>query len=94
MTGGGPQIGTQTLPLLIYKEAFGQLHLGRGAAIAILMLMIMTVMFLVYLWYVQPRREEGGAMTAVAVRIVGKAARVSLVWPASSPSPSPCCGPC
>lgn len=51
MTGGGPQIGTQTLPLLIYKEAFGQLHLGRGAAIAILMLLIMTVMFFVYLWY-------------------------------------------
>ncbi len=56
MTGGGPQIGTQTLPLLIYKEAFGQLHLGRGAAIAILMLVIMTVMFFVYLWYYQ--REE------------------------------------
>lgn len=56
MTGGGPQIGTQTLPLLIYKEAFGQLHLGRGAAIAILMLVIMTVMFFVYLWYHQ--RDE------------------------------------
>jgi multiple sugar transport system permease protein len=56
MTGGGPQIGTQTLPLLIYKEAFGQLHLGRGAAIAILMLLIMTVMFFVYLWYYQ--RDE------------------------------------
>lgn len=56
MTGGGPQIGTQTLPLLIYKEAFGQLHLGRGAAIAILMLVIMTVMFFVYLWYYQ--RDE------------------------------------
>jgi multiple sugar transport system permease protein len=56
MTGGGPQIGTQTLPLLIYKEAFGQLHLGRGAAIAILMLLIMTVMFSVYLWYYQ--RDE------------------------------------
>ena len=51
MTGGGPQIGTQTLPLLIYKEAFGQLNLGRGAAIAILMLLVMIVMFFVYLWH-------------------------------------------
>lgn len=49
MTGGGPQIGTQTLPLMIYKEAFGQLHLGRGAAIAVLMLLLMIVMFAVYL---------------------------------------------
>lgn len=48
LTGGGPQIGTQTLPLMIYKEAFGQLHLGRGAAIAILMLGLMVVMFLAY----------------------------------------------
>lgn len=48
LTGGGPQIGTQTLPLMIYKEAFGQLHLGRGAAIAILMLGLMIVMFLAY----------------------------------------------
>lgn len=56
LTGGGPQIGTQTLPLLIYKEAFGQLHLGRGAAIAILMLVIMVIMFAVYFWY--NRRQE------------------------------------
>lgn len=56
MTGGGPQISTQTLPLLIYKEAFGQLHLGRGAAAAILMLVIMTFMFAIYLW--QYNREQ------------------------------------
>ncbi len=50
LTQGGPQIGTQTLPLLIYKEAFGQLHLGRGAAVAILMLGIMVLMFALYIW--------------------------------------------
>jgi multiple sugar transport system permease protein len=60
MTGGGPQIGTQTLPLLIYKEAFGQLHLGRGAAIAVLMLLVMTVMFAVYLWYFRRMERRGG----------------------------------
>ena len=61
LTGGGPQIGTQTLPLLIYKEAFGQLHLGRGAAIAIVMLVIMTIMFAAYFWY-NSRLEKRGAV--------------------------------
>lgn len=55
LTGGGPQIGTQTLPLLIYKEAFGALHLGRGAAVAILMFAVLLVMFAIYLR--QYRRE-------------------------------------
>jgi multiple sugar transport system permease protein len=60
MTGGGPQIGTQTLPLLIYKEAFGQLHLGRGAAIAMLMLVVMTAMFFLYLWYYNRDAKRAG----------------------------------
>lgn len=55
-TGGGPQIGTQTLPLLIFKEAFGALKLGRGAAVAILMFFVMLAMFVVYLH--QRRREN------------------------------------
>lgn len=58
LTGGGPQIGTQTLPLLIYKEAFGQLHLGRGAAVAIVMFMVMMVMFAVYLWQYQREARD------------------------------------
>jgi multiple sugar transport system permease protein len=58
LTGGGPQIGTQTLPLLIYKEAFGLLHLGRGAAVAIVMFMIMMAMFAVYLWQYQREARE------------------------------------
>lgn len=59
LTGGGPQIGTQTLPLLIYKEAFGQLHLGRGAAIALLMLFVMCLMFALYFWYNQRQEKRG-----------------------------------
>lgn len=58
LTGGGPQIGTQTLPLLIFKEAFGQLHLGRGAAVAIVMFLVMIVMFAVYLWQYQREARE------------------------------------
>jgi multiple sugar transport system permease protein len=55
LTGGGPQISTQTLPLLIYKEAFGALHLGRGAAVSMLMFLVMLVLFMLYLR--QNRRE-------------------------------------
>jgi multiple sugar transport system permease protein len=55
LTGGGPQISTQTLPLLIYKEAFGGLHLGRGAAVSMLMFLVMLVLFMLYLR--QNRRE-------------------------------------
>jgi multiple sugar transport system permease protein len=55
LTGGGPQISTQTLPLLIYKEAFGALHLGRGAAVSMLMFLVMLVLFVLYLR--QHRRE-------------------------------------
>ncbi|SMF38908.1 carbohydrate ABC transporter membrane protein 1, CUT1 family [Tistlia consotensis] len=49
MTGGGPGIGTQTLPILVYREAFPQLHLGKGAAIAVVMLLVMLVFMLLYL---------------------------------------------
>lgn len=58
LTGGGPQIGTQTLPLLIYKDAFSLLHLGRGAAVSILMFAVMLVMFALYLHQHRRRARE------------------------------------
>ncbi len=48
MTGGGPAIGTQTLPIMVYKEAFPLLNLGRGAAVAVAMLVFMLAFFLFY----------------------------------------------
>jgi multiple sugar transport system permease protein len=48
MTGGGPRSSTETLPLLIYKEVFPKLSMGSGAAIAMVMLVIMVAFFWVY----------------------------------------------
>jgi len=48
MTGGGPRRGTETLPLLVYQQSFPELQAGRGAAVAVVMLLIMLVFFAVY----------------------------------------------
>jgi multiple sugar transport system permease protein len=48
LTGGGPGTGTQTLPLLVYREAFGLLNIGRGAAVAVIMLLFMLIFFFAY----------------------------------------------
>ena len=56
MTGGGPQVSTQTLPLLVYKEVFPKLNIGAGAAIAMLMLAVMLVFF--WICAAQYERQE------------------------------------
>lgn len=48
MTGGGPAGGTETLPILVYREAFQLLSFGRGAAVSVAMLVFMLLFFLVY----------------------------------------------
>jgi multiple sugar transport system permease protein len=59
MTGGGPATSTETLPLLVYKAAFPLLHLGRGAAVAVAMLLFMLLFF--FLYFRSYGREEEGA---------------------------------
>lgn len=56
LTGGGPQIGTQTLPLLVYKEAFPLLSIGKAATVAVLMLLFMLTFF--WLYFRAYRKEE------------------------------------
>jgi len=58
MTAGGPQTSTQTLPLLVYKEAFPLLNIGRGATVAVLMLLFMLTFF--WLYFRAYRKEETG----------------------------------
>ncbi|UFN49277.1 sugar ABC transporter permease [Roseomonas sp. OT10] len=48
MTGGGPVIGTTTLPLLVYKEGFELFAMGRALAIAVVMLLCMLVLIGLY----------------------------------------------
>jgi multiple sugar transport system permease protein len=48
MTGGGPVIGTTTLPVLVYNEAFALLRMGKASAIAVTMLVIISVAIFCY----------------------------------------------
>jgi multiple sugar transport system permease protein len=60
MTGGGPVMGTTTLPLLVYKEAFALFKMGRALSIAVVMLGCMAVFIACYLRLLRtvPSSEE------------------------------------
>lgn len=49
LTGGGPLNDTQTLPLLVYQEAFALNDMGKASAYAVVMMLIMFVFMLVYI---------------------------------------------
>ncbi len=49
LTGGGPVIGTQTLPLMVYKEAFALNQMGGASAVAVLMMLVMLLFMILYL---------------------------------------------
>jgi len=57
LTGGGPIIATQTLPLMVYKEAFGLNQMGRAAAVAVSMMLVMLVFMLAYFRALQTRED-------------------------------------
>lgn len=48
LTGGGPIDSTQTLPLLVYQEAFAQQDMGRASATAVLMMVVMLIFMALY----------------------------------------------
>jgi multiple sugar transport system permease protein len=58
LTGGGPIIGTQTLPLMVYKEAFGMNEMGRASAVAVAMMLVMLVFMLLYFRVLKTRGED------------------------------------
>lgn len=47
-TQGGPFGTTQTLPVLAYIEAFNLYEIGRGAAVGILMSIVLLIVFMIY----------------------------------------------
>lgn len=49
LTGGGPVISTQTLPLMVYKEAFSLNQMGAASAVAVSMMLVMLAFMIVYL---------------------------------------------
>ena len=48
LTGGGPVDATQTLPLLVYQQAFALNDMGRASAVAVLMLIVLLVFMALY----------------------------------------------
>lgn len=58
LTGGGPLDNTQTLPLLVYQEAFSMQDMGRASAVAVLMMIVMLV-FMVAYFRTYGRQEDG-----------------------------------
>lgn len=49
LTGGGPGAATQVLALGVYDQIFRLLNLGRGAAMAVVLMLINFVMIVLYL---------------------------------------------
>jgi multiple sugar transport system permease protein len=54
MTGGGPGIKSQTLPLLMYQQAFKFSDVAYGTAIALLLLVVGAVFSLFYIRVLRP----------------------------------------
>ena len=50
MTNGGPEYATYFMVLYIYQEAFKQLHMGRGAALAWILFVILMAFTLFQFW--------------------------------------------
>lgn len=48
MTGGGPGVQTQTLPIFMYQQAFRFFQLGYGTAISLVLLLIGALASLIY----------------------------------------------
>jgi len=64
LTRGGPGNATTTLAWLIYNESFTFTRFGRGAAMAILLSIIMIVFIYVYLVVLNPERRSIGGQRA------------------------------
>ena len=56
LTGGGPVTSTQTLPLLVYKQAFGMNAMGRASTYAIGIMLVLLTFMILYLY--RTRRER------------------------------------
>lgn len=59
LTKGGPGRATETLTVLIYKEAFGANRMGYGAAASMILLSVIMIVALIQLKLLQSRELEG-----------------------------------
>ncbi len=49
MTNGGPGVSTEILPLHLYKTAFVDQRLGKASALAVVLLLIITILSIVFI---------------------------------------------
>ena len=56
LTGGGPGNATEVLALSVYDQIFRQLNVGRGAAMAVVLMLINLLMIAIYLRLIE--RQE------------------------------------
>jgi len=61
LTQGGPVLTTNTLVIDVYRESFKNLHLGYGAAIGVIGLVISLIATGIYFLISQRREAEGSA---------------------------------
>lgn len=66
MTQGGPANATRTLPWLIYEDTFSFGRFDRGAAMSLLLAVIMAVFIYFYLVVLDPERQERRAANRAA----------------------------
>lgn len=57
LTGGGPVNATETLPLLVYQQAFGMNAMGRASTYAIGIMLVLLIFMILYLN--RTRRQPG-----------------------------------
>lgn len=57
MTQGGPNYSTETLPVMIYRYALQQYDVGAASALASMIIMIMTILFVFY-YAIKSRNES------------------------------------
>lgn len=48
VTQGGPNIATQTLPIMVYRSAFKTMQLGQSSAIAVVIAVVLLVIGIIY----------------------------------------------
>ncbi len=60
LTQGGPGSSTRTLAWLVYMESFTYTRFGRGAAMAIILSLIMIGFIYIYFVVLNPERRGGG----------------------------------
>ena len=58
LTGGGPGRSTEILPIIAYRTAFQEMKFGRGAFIANIMLIVLSVLVIIYSRYRSKLEKE------------------------------------